>query len=125
MLVAAQLFAVPDPSGPDNSAVQDIASVEPMQSPYRTYLDRLSPTTRKSAVYRLQTVASMLWPGVPAPSAPWHELDAGALLALRARLAERYRFDVAANYLAAAKGTLKAAWLLGMVSADTWHRAAE
>ena len=49
----------------------------------------------------------------------------GALINLRARLAERYRFDVAANYLAAAKGTLRAAWLLGVVSTETWHRAAE
>jgi integrase len=52
-------------------------------------------------------------------------LDAGALVNLRARLAERYRFDTAANYLAAAKGCLKAAWLLGMVSSDVWTRARE
>jgi integrase len=67
----------------------------------------------------------MLWPGVPAPEAPWEELDAGALVNLRARLCEHYRFDTAANYLAAAKGTLKAAWLLGLVSSDVWTRARE
>ncbi len=41
------------------------------------------------------------------------------------RLVERYRFDTAANYLATARGTLKAAWLLGMVGTDVWRRAAE
>jgi integrase/recombinase XerD len=124
MLSAAQLYAVPDPSGDANSAATSVGRLE-QQSPYRTYLDRLGPTTRTSATYLLKTVAGMLWPGVPPEVAPWHELDAGALIALRARLAERYRFDVAANYLSAAKGTLKAAWLLGMVPSDTWHRAAE
>jgi hypothetical protein len=47
---------------------------------------------------RLKVIASMLWPGTPPEVAPWHELDAGALLNLRARLSERYRFDVAGNY---------------------------
>lgn len=121
--MAARLFAVPDPTGHDNSAVQHSAPVEPMQSPYRTYLDTLSPSTRRSNAYRLQTVAALLWPGVPAPEAPWHELDAGALVNLRARLCERYRFDTVGNYMAVAKGTVKAAWLLGLVSSDVWARA--
>jgi integrase/recombinase XerD len=128
--MAARLFAVPDPTGADNRAVQQgtgagTDAVMPLQSPYRTYLDRLAPATRNSVVCRLDVIASMLWPGVPASSAPWHELDAGALMNLRARLAERYRFDNAANYLAAAKGALRAAWLLGLVSSDVWTRARE
>jgi hypothetical protein len=72
--------------------------LEQLQSPYQTYLDRLAPTTRRSAESRLHLIANILWPGVPAPEARWHELDAGAV---------------------------KAAWLLGMVSTETWHRAAE
>lgn len=123
--MAAKLFAVPDPTGHDHRAVEHSASVEPMHSPYRTYLDRLSPSTRRTNTYRLQTVAALLWPGVPAEAAPWHELDAGALVNLRARLSERYRFDTVGNYMAVAKGALKAAWLLGLVSSDVWTRAAE
>jgi integrase len=96
-----------------------------MQSPYRTSLDTLSPSTRRTNGYRLQTVAALLWPGVPASSAPWHELDAGGLVNLRARLLERYRFDTVGNYMAVAKGALKAAWLLGLVSSDVWTRARE
>jgi hypothetical protein len=128
--MAVQLFAVPDPAGRDNRAAHQVQrggtdAVAPFQSPYHTYLGRLAPSTRTTAAYRLTTIAAMLWPGVPAEAAPWHELDAGALLGLRARLVERYRFDTAANYLATAKGTLKAAWLLGMVGTDVWRRAAE
>ena len=118
--MAVQLFAVPDPTGRQNNRPEHIGRLEQLQSPYQTYLDRLAPTTRRSAESRLRLIANILWPGVPAPQAPWHELDAGALMNLRARLSERYRFDVAANYLAAAKGALKAAWLLGMVSTEAW-----
>jgi integrase len=67
----------------------------------------------------------MLWPGVPAEEAPWHELDAAMLLQLRARLMERYRFDAAGNYLSTAKAVLKAAWLLGLATSDQWSRAQE
>lgn len=123
--MAVHLFAVPDPTGRENNAPEHMGRLEQLQSPYRTYLERLSPTTRRSAESRLNLIANSLWPGVPAPAAPWHELDAGALINLRARLCDRYRFDVAANYLSAAKGTLKAAWLLGMVSTETWQRASE
>jgi integrase len=138
--MTAPLYAVPDPSAGPVRPVRDTNSpatsvgrgelprndaVTPLQSPYRTYLDRLSPSTRKSATYLLRTVAGMLWPGLEPELAPWHELDAGALVNLRARLAEKYRFDVAANYLSAARGTLKAAWLLGMVTSDVWYRAAQ
>ena len=75
--MAAQLFAVPDPTGRDNNRVEHMGRLEQLQSPYRTYLDRLAPTTRRSAESRLHLIANILWPGVPAPEAPWHELDAG------------------------------------------------
>jgi integrase/recombinase XerD len=124
----AKLYPVPDPARTRKGTHEKVrlasaGAVVPLHSPYQTYMDALAPITQRDTAYRLKVVAGMLWPGTVAEVAPWEELDAAALLNLRARLVERYRFDVAGLYLSAAKGCLRAAWQLGLASSDQWARA--
>jgi integrase len=53
---------------------------------------------------------------------PWHEVDAGALVARKARLLERYQWASANNFLSTTRAVLRVAWMLGQVSTDQLHR---
>jgi integrase len=54
---------------------------------------------------------------------PWHLLRVQHTQALRAELADRYASATANKMLAAVRGTLRAAWELGQVDTDSYHRA--
>lgn len=56
---------------------------------------------------------------------PWAGLRFQHTAAIRAKLAEGYAPATANKMLAALRGTLKAAWRLGQVSADDYQRAAD
>jgi hypothetical protein len=53
---------------------------------------------------------------------PWHEVDAGALVALKARLLERYQWASANNFLSTTRAVLRVAWMLGQVTTEQLHR---
>lgn len=54
----------------------------------------------------------------------WHKIRYEHAAAIRALLAETYAFSTANKMLAALRGTLKAAWKLGLMSADEYQTAA-
>src|SRR5262245_30908264 len=127
----AQVYRLPEPSEgtgrsgatlPARPERADNRSLLPLRSPVAVYLDRLSESSRRGAYYRLRAMANIVWPGVPVEDCPWHELDPGALMQLRARLVERYKPSAAMNYHATVRGVLKAAWLIGLLDADTYER---
>ena len=55
---------------------------------------------------------------------PWWHLRAEHTKAVRAQLAERYRFSTANKMLSALRGVLREAWELGLMDTDAYHRAA-
>jgi site-specific recombinase XerD len=92
------------------------------RNPAAVYLAGLAHGSRRTMRAALQTIAAMI-------GAEWLRLDWAALrfqhtAAIRARLAEAYSPATANKMLSALRGTLKAAWQLGQMSADDFHRAA-
>ena len=62
--------------------------------------------------------------GQPSAAAcPWHALRHSHVAALRAKLAERYAPAAANKALSAVRGTLRAAWRLGLIPTDDYQRA--
>ncbi|MGH2536277.1 MAG: tyrosine-type recombinase/integrase, partial [Candidatus Promineifilaceae bacterium] len=55
---------------------------------------------------------------------PWHRLRFQHAQALRSVLAERYAHSTANRMLSALRGVLKAAWKLGLMSAEEYQKAA-
>ena len=56
---------------------------------------------------------------------PWHKVRYEHAQALRSRLAERYAPASANKILAALRGVLKESWRLGLMDAETYHRAVD
>ena len=54
---------------------------------------------------------------------PWHRLTYAHVNVLRALLADRYGATYANKILSAVRATIKEAWRLGLVDADTYIRA--
>ena len=96
--------------------------------PASVYLARLAPGSRRTMRQALGVIAAICLPGsdeVPAPEDfPWWHLRAEHTKAVRARLAERYRFSTANKMLSALRGVLREAWELGLMETDAYHRAA-
>ncbi len=110
---------LPLPARPERDAHR---SLRALHSPVEVYLNRLSPDSRRGAGYRLRMLAGVIWPGIEPDQASWHEMDAGMLMQLRARLVEQYKPATAINYYATVRGVLKACWLVGVLDADTYER---
>ena len=61
----------------------------------------------------------------PEPEAfPWERVRAEHAKAIRAALAERYKFSTVNKTLSALRGVLREAWELGLMETDHYHRAA-
>ena len=92
-------------------------------NPAAVYLASLAEGPGRVAMRStLNQVAVML--GCPAADAcPWQDLRHRHVAALRTRLAERYAPAGANKALSAIRGTLRAAWRLGLVSTDEYQRA--
>lgn len=94
--------------------------------PAAVYLARLAPSGRRTMRGALNMVAGMLTGGqVDAMAFPWHQLRYEHTQGIRAALAERYAPATANKHLSALRGTLKAAWRLGLVSAEDYERACD
>jgi site-specific recombinase XerD len=91
------------------------------------YLARLAPGSRRTMRQALGVIAMLCVPGpgeAPEPEAfPWWHLRAEHTKALRAQLAEHYRFSTANKMLSALRGVLREAWELGLMETDADHRA--
>jgi len=108
------------------------------QRPAAVYLASLSAASRRTMTQALNTIAALLL-GIDLKQLTRKDKDAANRLhlglnwaalrfqhtnAIRARLAANYAPATANKMLSALRGTLKAAWQLGQVDADAYHKAA-
>ncbi len=108
------------PSAPPALA-DEVLPVAP--NPAAVYLASLADGSGRIAMRStLGQIARML--GCPSADAcPWHALRHRHVVELRTRLAERYAPATANKALSAIRGTLQAAWRLGLISTDDYQRA--
>ena len=96
------------------------------QHPAAVYLAHLAPGSRRTMREALDTMAGILTGDrCDAETLDWAALRYQHTAALRAALAARYAATTANKMLAALRGTLKEAWRLGLVDAESYHRAAD
>ena len=95
------------------------------EHPVAVYLGSLADGPgRVSMRGTLEKVADILTDGrATAESTPWGALRFKHVAALRTKLAARYAPATANKALSAVRGTLRAAWQLGQISTDQYHRA--
>ena len=102
----------------------DTGRIDP--NPAVVYLAGLSYGSRRAMERSLTVMAQILTnnEGADYLHIPWQQLRFQHTAALRAVLAERYAFSTANKMLSALRGTLKAAWKLGLMTAEDYHKAA-
>lgn len=95
------------------------------QQPAAVYLAGLAVGSRRTMGDALNVIADMLQAGADALSIDWAALRFQHTAAIRSRLAEKYSAATANKMLSALRGVLKAAWRLGLMSAEDYTRAAD
>ena len=96
----------------------------PDENPALVYLAGLAPGSRRTMTDALTRIAGILsgdQAGID--SLPWSQLRFQHTAAVRATLAERFSHATVNKMLSALRGTLKAAWRLGQMSAEDYQRA--
>jgi site-specific recombinase XerD len=94
------------------------------QNPAAVYLASLALGSRRSMTTALNLIAALLTAGrYDAFALDWGTLRFQHTAAVRAALAERYAPASANHRLAALRGVLKAAWNLGQLPTEEYHRA--
>jgi integrase/recombinase XerD len=91
--------------------------------PVPVYLAGLAPGSRRTQVAALRIIAMLVSPEATELTLAWHRLDYAHTSAIRSKLAERFAPATANRMLAATRGALKAAFKLGLMSADHMTRA--
>ena len=92
-------------------------------SPADLYLSSLSKGSQGMR-QSLDIIAGMIDPDHDAESLPWSEVTYRDTMAVRLALAKRYKPATVNKMLSGLRGVLKQTWRLGLVDADTYHRAA-
>lgn len=92
-------------------------------SPADLYLSSLSKGSQGMR-QSLDIIAGMIDADHDAESLPWAEVTYRDTMAVRLALAKRYKPATINKMLSGLRGVLKQTWRLGMVDADTYHRAA-
>ena len=76
----------------------------------------------------LATVTAICLPDIEEPGAPeafpWEQIRAEHAKAIRASLAERFKYTTVNKTLSALRGVLREAWELGLMETEHYHRAA-
>jgi site-specific recombinase XerD len=126
---AADLSDETTVSQPDGARPQPpVHVVQPAtadQNPAAVYLASLAPGSRPAMRGALKVLAEIATgdPNVEIADFPWVALRFQHTAALRAELAQRYSHSTANKMLSALRGTLKAAWKLGQMPAEAYHKA--
>lgn len=106
-------------------AAHTIAPAQADRNPAAVYLASLSPGSRRAMRDALDLIARILTEGrADAFSMPWAALEFQHVQAVRAALAGRYKPATCNKALSALRGVLKAAWQLGQIDAEHYHKAA-
>jgi len=111
------------PPDDDNSIVLPDLALD--QNPAAVYIASLnSKDGRRTMHQALDTIASALSNGRHnARTFPWGQLRYQHTQAMRTWLVERYKPATVNKMLSALRGVLKQAWMLGMMSAEDYHKA--
>ncbi len=97
------------------------------QQPAAVYVASLNTRDgRRTMKQALNAIAEAFSRGQhDALSFPWHQLRYQHTQAIRAWLVENYKPATANKMLSALRGVLKQAWMLGLMSAEDYHKARE
>lgn len=96
------------------------------QHPALVYLARLAPGSQRAMRDALDVIADVATGGAcDHLSMPWHMIRYEHSEAIRAQLATRYNHRTVNKQLSALRQVLKTAWRLGLMDAETYHRAAD
>ena len=114
---------------PDPTNTATLVQSEEMQideHPVAVYLAGLSPSSRRTMRGALDTIARLGLGDeeVTAWDVPWHQLRFQHTQAIRSALADQYAHTTANRMLSALRGTLKAAWKLGLMTGEEYQKAA-
>jgi site-specific recombinase XerD len=95
------------------------------ENPAAVYLAGLAPGSRRTMREALDTIADLVSAGrcPDCLSLDWSSLRYAHTAGIRAILAARYSAATVNKMLSALRGTLKAAWRLGLLSAEEYQRA--
>ena len=99
------------------------ATTDAETNPALVYLAGLAPTGRRTMRSSLARVAAML--GYDLDTAPWATLRYEHVVAVRTKLSETLKPATVNKYLAALRGTMRAAWRMRQVDAETYQRVAD
>jgi integrase len=91
--------------------------------PVAVYLAGLAAGSRPTMRTALRVIADLLSPGADELSVPWSALDFAHMTAIRSRIAARFAPATANRMLAALRGVLRAAFRLGLMTAEQLTRA--
>lgn len=111
----------------NDAGVIALAGTRPAdQNAARVYLSQLNTDGgRRTMLQALGTMAGLLSGGrATVDSLDWAALRFQHTAALRAALAREYKPATVNKMLSALRGTLRAAWQLGQMTAEDWQRAA-
>jgi integrase len=95
----------------------------PDKNPALVYLGSLAPGSRRTMTNALNTIAAMVSPSMSARTFPWRAVEHQHTAAIRSQLAERFAPSNANKMMSALRGVLRAAFNLGLMSADQLARA--
>ena len=114
-------------TGQDEPQELGLSKAVPLdRNPAAVYLASLGPGSRRTMKQALDTIAGMLSRGrLGALELDWSRLRYQHTQAIRTALAELYRPATADKMLYSLKGVLKEAWRLGLMDAETFHRAVD
>lgn len=112
------------PTGNLHPAAREERRVD--QQPAAVYLAGLSPSSRRTMRGALDIIAQLGLGNEKATAwdVPWQRLRFQHTQAIRSALQEKYAHTTANRMLSALRGTLKAAWKLGLMSAEDYQKAA-
>ena len=115
---------LPDPT--NTSTLVQSKEMQIDEHPVAVYLAGLSPSSRRTMRGALDTIARLGLGDeeVTAWDVPWHQLRFQHTQAIRSVLADRYAHTTANRMLSALRGTLKAAWKLGLMKGEEYQKAA-
>lgn len=95
------------------------------RNPAAVYLAGLAPSSRDTMRRALDIIAHIIGSdAADCMAVPWERLRFQHTAAIRSELATRYSHTTANRMLSALRGVLKAAWKLGMMTADEYQTAA-
>lgn len=110
----------------DDRAIEPVDAGRLDEHPAVVYLAGLAEGSRRTMRGALDTIAGLVSDGqADAETLPWARLRFQHTTAIRSRLAETYAPATANKMLSALRGALKAAWRLGQMDAESYHRAVD